>query len=222
MQCGQIRDILRELNISFMDFARTSSNVRILLSCENPAQRGDRFLIDAEYGPSRTRFEALCDRAGQIVRAWEPSCCPPAIYACEVDRWLFFQCIRHLASANVSISVVDGVPIAGTIVQAEIGAMTVLERLLALAERELITMPTDLLSHADAADVAECDKRTIQRWIASAKLPSYGPGKRVSESELRRLLPVLRQRKRRSNRQSAKKTRSVRDTLTTQGASSTT
>ncbi|UCD76079.1 MAG: helix-turn-helix domain-containing protein [Phycisphaerales bacterium] len=55
--------------------------------------------------------------------------------------------------------------------------------------------PDDLLTHVEAADLADVSDRTIRRWLKDGKLRGHGSARRVSKSELREKLPELRERR---------------------------
>lgn len=61
--------------------------------------------------------------------------------------------------------------------------------------------PADLINHERAAEIAEVSAKTIREWLDADKLPHYGHGRKVSESELRSKLPSLRERKPRKKKQ---------------------
>lgn len=63
---------------------------------------------------------------------------------------------------------------------------------------KLARLPMDLIAQARAAEKASVDPRTVKRWVRSGRLPTYGPDRKVSESEFERLLPQLHQRKHRA------------------------
>lgn len=67
----------------------------------------------------------------------------------------------------------------------------------AKAVREVFVGPDDQVTQERASEIADVDARTIRRWIDVKNLPCYGPERRVSEAELRALLPVLKRRRKR-------------------------
>ena len=73
-----------------------------------------------------------------------------------------------------------------------------LEGLLNLVEAALnegdSELPNDLISQERASEIAEVNSNTIRTWMNGGKLPYYGSRRQISERELRKLLPTLRER----------------------------
>lgn len=210
MDMRELTATLKEIRAGFAALTPYAYGMRIDSSFGEAIAPGFEFRVcGVQNRAALSGFEALARRAGQLVARWQPSLCTDVSLRWPSGEFVFYALLSELGTCRRRrMPYLDEIEV-GSMEEVVPGAVAAMDQLIAAAEETLLTgRVDDLIIKARAAEIADVCEKTIGRWIAAKKLPAYGPDQRVSESELKTLLPQLSERKPRKAGEKNRKRRS--------------